>query len=396
MALNNKHKVWESLIKKTLLIGAVAAVIVFNVCKFLQYAETNDRFVKNYASKQDALAYYRNPLPAVFYFAGSQKYHKAYPLMAAIPCDDARFSNKVAADLKSRLGKYKNITQTTIITAQSSYQSAEKLKQYMFDKADIVTFDDKLQIDTIKDIAEGLIKPDSLLIWVEDVNLKNETKAFKAMEMLADKLKLRPYVINLTSRIPVSVLAENEPNISDTLDKQYTSLEQFKSDYGKQLSDLISDKLQNKAKVPQYSAITEHLFDKGNILVTVALDNGNYVDFGSVFEHNAVGRSLFNNMEKAQKNYPHLPYRYFLATGVVKRNYATEQELLDDLIMGQDGVIITRGYRRAMFLPYRWNMYPQKEEFIKQLKLEAGLAPDYWSEKIKVYIFRTVEIVDEN
>ena len=68
MALNNKHKVWESLIKKTLLIGAIAAVIVFNVCKFLQYAETNDRFVKNYASKQDALADYRNPLPAVFYF----------------------------------------------------------------------------------------------------------------------------------------------------------------------------------------------------------------------------------------------------------------------------------------------------------------------------------------
>jgi AMMECR1 domain-containing protein len=37
------------------------------------------------------------------------------------------------------------------------------------------------------------------------------------------------------------------------------------------------------------------------------------------------------------------------------------------------------------------------KEFWENLKLKAGLSPKYWSEKIKVYRFRTVEIKrDEN
>ena len=58
----------------------------------------------------------------------------------------------------------------------------------------------------------------------------------------------------------------------------------------------------------------------------------------------------------------------------------------------------------------RWNfsdVYPDisahnivkvfgEDEFFKHLKIKAGMNPNYWNNRIKVYRFRTVEIGNEN
>ena len=44
----------------------------------------------------------------------------------------------------------------------------------------------------------------------------------------------------------------------------------------------------------------------------------------------------------------------------------------------------------------KMNQFPDKAEFLKNLKVKAGFNPSYWSNNIKVYRFRTVEINDED
>jgi len=46
-----------------------------------------------------------------------------------------------------------------------------------------------------------------------------------------------------------------------------------------------------------------------------------------------------------------------------------------DEIKKGDGLIVNKGYRSALFLPQVWDQLPEKEEFINQLFMKAGLSP---------------------
>lgn len=54
-----------------------------------------------------------------------------------------------------------------------------------------------------------------------------------------------------------------------------------------------------------------------------------------------------------------------------------------------DGLILEKGRRRGTFLPSVWEQLPEPEQFLQHLKLKAGLPPDYWSENIRIYRYRT-------
>lgn len=49
-----------------------------------------------------------------------------------------------------------------------------------------------------------------------------------------------------------------------------------------------------------------------------------------------------------------------------------------------DGVILSYGGRRATFLPQVWDALPDPERFMAQLKMKAGLPPDFWDERIRL------------
>ena len=59
---------------------------------------------------------------------------------------------------------------------------------------------------------------------------------------------------------------------------------------------------------------------------------------------------------------------------------------------GVDGLVIRDGSRQGLFLPSVWKQLTDKRDFLNNLKLKAGMSPSYWSNAIKVYRFRTVEI----
>ena len=65
-------------------------------------------------------------------------------------------------------------------------------------------------------------------------------------------------------------------------------------------------------------------------------------------------------------------------------------EYLDNIIIGEDGLIVERGFYRGLLLPQvapEHNM--DKEEFLSHTCMKAGLRPDAWlDENTKVYKFQ--------
>ena len=55
-----------------------------------------------------------------------------------------------------------------------------------------------------------------------------------------------------------------------------------------------------------------------------------------------------------------------------------EEDALARLQPGIDGLILSFGRRRATFLPQVWESLPDPRQFMRELKLKAGLAADFW------------------
>ncbi len=62
--------------------------------------------------------------------------------------------------------------------------------------------------------------------------------------------------------------------------------------------------------------------------------------------------------------------------------FSDEAEALAKLRPHRDGLILTHGNRRATFLPQVWEALPQPRDFLRQLKLKAGLPGDFWDARI--------------
>jgi uncharacterized protein len=71
-------------------------------------------------------------------------------------------------------------------------------------------------------------------------------------------------------------------------------------------------------------------------------------------------------------------------TPAEEMSFQSEQDLIQQIKPGIDGLILKEGYKRGTFLPAVWEQLPNAEEFLKHLKLKAGLPADYWSDSIRV------------
>ena len=69
--------------------------------------------------------------------------------------------------------------------------------------------------------------------------------------------------------------------------------------------------------------------------------------------------------------------------------FHSEEDLLNQLRPGIDGVVLAWGQHRGTFLPSVWDDVPDKKEFLAHLKIKARLAPDFWSDQIKAWRYTT-------
>jgi len=73
--------------------------------------------------------------------------------------------------------------------------------------------------------------------------------------------------------------------------------------------------------------------------------------------------------------------------------FTSEQDLLDQLRPGEDGLILAEGSRRGTFLPSVWEQLTTPRQFLEHLKLKAGLPASYWSNSIKAWRYRA-EVIE--
>ncbi len=75
--------------------------------------------------------------------------------------------------------------------------------------------------------------------------------------------------------------------------------------------------------------------------------------------------------------------------------FDSEQDLLRQIRPGIDGLILQENGYKGTFLPSVWESLPDKQEFLRHLKVKAGLPANYWSDTVKVYRY-TAEIIGKN
>jgi AmmeMemoRadiSam system protein A len=69
--------------------------------------------------------------------------------------------------------------------------------------------------------------------------------------------------------------------------------------------------------------------------------------------------------------------------------FSSEQDLLAQIRPGRDGLILEDGAARGTFLPSVWESLPDPGDFLRHLKLKAGLPPEHWSPQLRMSRYRT-------
>ncbi len=85
----------------------------------------------------------------------------------------------------------------------------------------------------------------------------------------------------------------------------------------------------------------------------------------------------------AAEEFPDMDIHISLLSAPEPVEVTSESELLAKLRPGKDGLILEDGPYRSTFLPQVWETLPEPERFLSELKMKAGLSPDYWSDTIK-------------
>ena len=95
----------------------------------------------------------------------------------------------------------------------------------------------------------------------------------------------------------------------------------------------------------------------------------------------------FNALQHSE--FGHLSISISVLTPATEIVFDSEQDLLEKVRPGIDGLILQQDYLRATFLPSVWEQLPDPVEFLKHLKLKAGLTADFWSDNIKISRYQT-------
>jgi uncharacterized protein len=69
--------------------------------------------------------------------------------------------------------------------------------------------------------------------------------------------------------------------------------------------------------------------------------------------------------------------------------FSSEQDLLNQLRPGIDGLILEDRQHRGTFLPSVWESLYSPRDFLNHLKQKAGLSAHYWSDSLKVSRYTT-------
>lgn len=150
-------------------------------------------------------------------------------------------------------------------------------------------------------------------------------------------------------------------------------------------------------KVIKLPAVFE---EQGASFITLEKNNTLRGCIGSIIPHQSLVDDLTKNAYNSAFEDPRfLPLKpdefddlsiaISLLSTPTKMDFIDQSDLLEKIEPFVDGIIIKdKGYQ-AVYLPSVWEQLPDKEMFLKSLKIKAGLNPDHFSKTFEAYRFRT-------
>lgn len=152
--------------------------------------------------------------------------------------------------------------------------------------------------------------------------------------------------------------------------------------------------------VREYS---EALQKKRASFVTLNIDGNLRGCIGTLEAYRALVDDVAHNAYAAAFSDPRFPplgpsefdkleYHISVLSDTSPVQFDSEEDLLQQIRPGIDGLVLEDNGYRGTFLPSVWEQLPAKEEFLAHLKQKAGLPASYWSDTLKVSRY-TVESV---
>jgi len=92
-----------------------------------------------------------------------------------------------------------------------------------------------------------------------------------------------------------------------------------------------------------------------------------------------------------EQEYASLDYHISVLNDPVDLPVRSEAELIEKLAPGKDGLILEEGFHRGTFLPSVWESLPNPRDFVRHLKMKAGLPASGWSDSYRVQRYHVEE-----
>ncbi len=73
-------------------------------------------------------------------------------------------------------------------------------------------------------------------------------------------------------------------------------------------------------------------------------------------------------------------------------NFCDQDDLLEKIRGGIDGLLFEDQGHQGLLLPQVWEQIPEKRDFLASLKRKAGFSPNYWSPTVKIYRFTACSV----
>lgn len=165
-------------------------------------------------------------------------------------------------------------------------------------------------------------------------------------------------------------------------------------------NSILSGLQLGEIKPKNYPCVLE---EYGAAFVTLELSGILRGCIGSIIAHRPLVQDLIKNAHAAAfadprfnpltlDEYNKISISVSLLSKPERIEFKDEEDLLDKLIPNKDGLIIRDGNYQAVFLPIIWEQLPDKQEFLRELKLKAGLDKNYFSETLEAFKFNAIKI----
>ena len=150
-----------------------------------------------------------------------------------------------------------------------------------------------------------------------------------------------------------------------------------------------------------------HVFDEaGACFVTLKKDGNLRGCIGSILAYRTLIQDLIQNAKNAAFRDPRfspvaehelneIKIDVSLLSIPKKIEFTDEADLLNKIQENKDGIVIQDRSYRAVYLPSVWEEIPDKNMFLKSLKVKAGLKPEHFSKTFEAYKFETVFIKED-